>query len=103
MGQSRRQQPVHLAAKLKEVRVKLDLTQEQMAKRLCKVKAGLQPGHISEYESGKREPSLPLLLAYARVAGVSTDLLIDDNLDLPDKLPISKNLGHHLKRRGQDV
>ena len=87
MGQSRRQQPVRLAAKLKEVRTKLALTQEQMTERLQKVKAGLQTGHISEYETGKREPSLPVLLQYARVAGVPMEVLVDDDLDLPDRLP----------------
>ena len=85
MGQSRRQQPAHLAAKLKEIRVKLDLTQEQMAKLLQKVKAGLQSGHISEYETGKREPSLLILLQYARIAGVPMEVLVDDDLNLPDR------------------
>jgi transcriptional regulator with XRE-family HTH domain len=42
---------------------------------------------ISEFESGKGEPSLPLLLQYARVAGVSMESLADDNMDLPDALP----------------
>jgi len=42
---------------------------------------------ISEYELGKNEPPLPVLLAYARAANVSTDILIDDELDLPAKLP----------------
>lgn len=86
MGQSRRQQPARLASKLRELRLKLDLTQEQMAKRLCAVKVGLQSGHISEFELARREPSLPLLLAYAKLAGISTDLLIDDDLDLPEYL-----------------
>ena len=38
---------------------------------------------ISAYELGKREPTLLDILAYARLAGVSTDILIDDELDLP--------------------
>jgi hypothetical protein len=42
---------------------------------------------ISGYEVGQREPSLLILLRYARVAGVPTEVLIDDELDLPDKLP----------------
>jgi transcriptional regulator with XRE-family HTH domain len=42
---------------------------------------------ISTYELGKREPPLPILLRYAQAAGVSTDVLIDDRLDLPAKLP----------------
>jgi transcriptional regulator with XRE-family HTH domain len=41
---------------------------------------------ISEYESGKREPLLVILLRYARVAGVHMEVLADDELDLPEKL-----------------
>jgi len=88
MGQSRRQRPARLAAKLREIRIKLDWTQKQMTKRLRKIKAGLQPGHVSEYETGKREPSLLMLLEYARIAGIPMEVLIDDNLDLPKHLPI---------------
>jgi hypothetical protein len=42
---------------------------------------------ISEYELGKNEPPLVVLLQYARTAGVYVDVLIDDELDLPAKLP----------------
>jgi transcriptional regulator with XRE-family HTH domain len=57
-----------------------------MAERLrMKAKGSpVYPGHISQFEKGTREPSLFLLLAYAQLAGVSTDVLVDDGLDLPD-------------------
>lgn len=42
---------------------------------------------ISGYELGTREPPLPVLLEYARSVGVWVDVLIDDELDLPAKLP----------------
>lgn len=42
---------------------------------------------ISDYELGKNEPPLATILEYARAANVSTDVLIDDDLDLPAKLP----------------
>jgi hypothetical protein len=42
---------------------------------------------ISEYELEKNEPPLKVLLKYARVAGVCLDALVDDDLDLPAKLP----------------
>jgi hypothetical protein len=37
---------------------------------------------VSEYESGRREPNLMLLLQYARLAKMPVENLIDDNLDL---------------------
>ena len=90
MGQARRPQPARLALKLREVRTLLGLSQEQMAERLKHVKSPPQPGHISEFERGKREPSLLVLVAYARISGVLVDVLVDDELELPDKLPVNK-------------
>ena len=49
---------------------------------------------ISEYELDKAEPTLMILLRYARVAGVSTDVLIDDELDLPARLPAKPKHSH---------
>jgi len=86
MGTARRELPTRLAAKLRQIRASLDLTQEQMAEHLSRVKSPPRPGHISEFEQGKREPSLPVLLKYARLVGVSTDVLIDDELDLPKSI-----------------
>jgi transcriptional regulator with XRE-family HTH domain len=86
MGQSRRPQPARLASKLRQVRALLGLSQEQMAERLKDVKSPPQPGHISEFESGKREPSLLVLIGYARLSGIPVDVLVDDEIDLPNKL-----------------
>ncbi|MDX6498509.1 MAG: hypothetical protein QOG23_1769 [Blastocatellia bacterium] len=41
---------------------------------------------VSQYELGTREPPLPILLKYARLAGISTDVLIDDEIGLPDQI-----------------
>lgn len=46
----------------------------------------LERDYISKYERGVLEPPLHVLLAYARAIGVSTDILIDDELGLPQKL-----------------
>ena len=56
-----------------------------MAERLCRKvpRASIHPGQTSQFEKGTREPSLLVLLAYAKLAGISTDLLIDDGEDLP--------------------
>lgn len=86
MGQKRRPQPARLSEKLFKIRILLDLSQEQMAECLKDVPSPPQPGMISRYETGQREPSLLVLLAYAHLAGVSMELLVDDRLDLPGKL-----------------
>ncbi|MDT5123286.1 MAG: Helix-turn-helix domain [Acidobacteriota bacterium] len=88
MGRSRRDHPKHLASKLRQIRLALNLTQEEMAGRIKPTKSTTHPGHISEFERGLREPTLPVLLRYARLAGVYVDALIDDDLDLPKRLPM---------------
>jgi transcriptional regulator with XRE-family HTH domain len=86
MGTARRPKPRKLSKKLKQIRIALDLSQNELIKRLGFEKELVQ-GTISTYELGKREPSLPLLLSYARLAGVCVDIIIDDGMDLPKKLP----------------
>ncbi|HEY6327953.1 MAG TPA: helix-turn-helix transcriptional regulator [Blastocatellia bacterium] len=93
MGKSRRQRPVRLGAKLKEARLKLALTQIKVAERLRVVRPTIQGGHVAEYEGGRREPSLIVLLEYARMAGIPVDFFLDDELDLPAKLPARMRKG----------
>lgn len=86
MGTSPRRKPKRLAEKLLQIRTGLGLTQTKLVERLG-VEDILTYNKISEFESGRREPSLLVLLQYARLVGISTDVLIDDELDLPTKLP----------------
>ena len=86
MGRYRRTKPRRLAEKLLNIRTALGLSQNEMIKRL-RLTEVLTQSRISGYELGTREPSLPTLLQYARAAGVCVDVLIDDELDLPTKLP----------------
>lgn len=86
MGQSPRPRPKRLAAKLRQLRSLLGLTQEQLAEALKHIESPPQPGHISEFESGRREPSLLFLLAVTRLAGITMEVLADDEADLPVKL-----------------
>jgi transcriptional regulator with XRE-family HTH domain len=82
MGRSYRERPQKLGRKLKQIRMDLGLTQSEMIQRLGVRSEPLHPASISQYELGKREPPLLVLLRYARLAGVSTDVLIDDKLSL---------------------
>jgi transcriptional regulator with XRE-family HTH domain len=86
MGTSTRPKPLRLAEKLLRIREALGLSQSQMLRRL-ELDEELFRSSVSAYEHGKREPPYPVLLRYARVAGICTDTLIDDELDLPAKLP----------------
>jgi len=80
MGKRPRSRPQHLGAKLLAIRNKLGASQIQMAQLL---ETNESYKRISEYEHGRREPNLLLLLSYARLAKVTVESLIDDNLDLP--------------------
>lgn len=86
MGRYARKKPERLAEKLLQIRNSLGLSQNEMIRRLG-LEDELTQSRISGYELGTREPSLPTLLAFARLAGVCVDVLIDDELDLPTKLP----------------
>lgn len=77
-----RSKPDHLAPKLLAIRQALGLSQSEMVQQLEFQTSGAR---ISEYETGKREPNLLVLLSYARVAKIRVELLIDDNLSLPDR------------------
>lgn len=84
MGNPRPKQK-RLGEKLLRIRKQLDISQDRMPDRLGR--PDLHPGRISEYEQDKREPSLLTLLAYANLAGVHLEDIVNDNVDLPDSLP----------------
>lgn len=96
MGRSSRPKPKRLPEKLLRIRAALGVSQNGML-RLLGLEEDLFQGSVSGYELGTREPPLSVLLAYARSAGVSTDVLIDDDLDLPEKLPA----GHEAEIKGR--
>jgi transcriptional regulator with XRE-family HTH domain len=90
MGRGTRQKPARLAEKLLKIRKSLNLSQNGIIRHLD-FGEEITQDYISAYERGVREPPLPILLKYARSVGISTDVLIDDKLDLPKKLPIKPN------------
>ncbi len=74
--------PQNLASKLLRIRESLNLSQTEMLKRLG-FDERLYRSNISQYERGEREPPLLVLLSYAKVSGVTVELLIDDESELP--------------------
>jgi transcriptional regulator with XRE-family HTH domain len=89
MGKASRQKPKFLGEKLKRIRLALDLSQGGML-RLLEIEEEGYRNYISDFENDKREPPLPVLLRYAQIANVWVDVLINDELDLPEKIPNSK-------------
>ena len=85
-----RPKPKRLAEKLLHIRTVLGLSQTDMWRRLG-LEDSVTYDRISKYETGRNEPPLETLLQYARLASINTEALIDDDIDLPDKLPGTVN------------
>lgn len=83
---SARERPARLAEKLLRIRTALGISQGEMLRRLGADEKN-DRYYVSNYETGKREPSLRVLLEYARIANVLLEVLADDELDLPETLP----------------
>jgi transcriptional regulator with XRE-family HTH domain len=85
VGAASRARPKHLARKLLTIREHLGFSQTEIG-----IALGLDQefarNYVSGYERETREPTLEVLLQYARLAGISTDVLIDDELKLPKRL-----------------
>ena len=82
MGRGSRDKPNKLGKKLAQIRTYLGVSQDGLV-RMLGLSAKLTRNDISKYERGMREPSLSVLLKYARVAKVNMEVLIDDKLEMP--------------------
>jgi transcriptional regulator with XRE-family HTH domain len=80
------QKAERLGEKLLQIRMALELSQSEMLRRLG-YEESIYYTRISDYERGTRVPPLPLVLEYARAGGVHMEDIVDDELDLPSKLP----------------
>ena len=86
MGRYVRLRPLRLTEKLLQIRTALGLSQNGMLHQLGLADT-LFRSSISSYELGASQPPLPILLQYARLAGICLDVLVDDELDLPKRMP----------------
>jgi transcriptional regulator with XRE-family HTH domain len=101
MGRASRSTPMNLGQKLRQIREALELSQDGMLIHLGLPRDGkIERSSISAYELGRREPPLQILLQYARAANVYVDALIDDDVNLPEKLPCKvKSAGIPITRK----
>ncbi len=83
MGLKTRIKCEKLPEKLKALREQLGYSQNEMLRALG-YEGLFDRSTISHYESGEREPPLPIVLAYARAAGTTMEALVDDSLNLPE-------------------
>jgi hypothetical protein len=86
MGKFPRRKQKRLGEKLLQIRETLKLSQNEMLWHL-----GLSEKYkrtiISNYEQDHREPPLFVLLGYARLAGICVDAIVDDEVEVPKRLP----------------
>jgi transcriptional regulator with XRE-family HTH domain len=80
MGATKRPYPRKTARKLKQIRLRLGLSQGEIAKLL----GVTNRARISVFENGKRDAPIAVLLSYARLAKVPLETLVDDKMKLPD-------------------
>jgi transcriptional regulator with XRE-family HTH domain len=79
MGHKAYPPPKRLAKKLLAIRRQLGLSQTQMAKR---INFYTHYNRLSEYETGRRQPCVQVLLAYARAANIPMENIVDDDIEL---------------------
>lgn len=100
MGSAKRPRPERLAEKLLTIRNKIDggLSQNEMIRKLG-LEDDLIQERISKYERGILDPPWYVVCAYADVANVWLEVLVKDDLDLPEQVPSLKKSEGTLRKR----
>jgi transcriptional regulator with XRE-family HTH domain len=83
----------NFAERMREARELKELSQADIAR-----KTGLQPSHISHFETGKRAPSFENLKALADGLGVSTDYLLGRELKTGAAGPVIERVVRHAEK-----
>lgn len=97
MGRKPRRRPARLAEKLRTIREALGLSQNEMVNRLG-LNNELTREEVSAFERGTHEPNLLVLLAYSEVANIFLEVLVRDDLDIPNRLPCKNKQGGTRRR-----
>lgn len=91
MGRRPRPRAERLNEKIRQIREAYGWTQPEFIRRLSLedelTQADIQAFERDHKDKWSREPALPHLLRIARLAGVTLDVLVDPELDLPERLP----------------
>jgi transcriptional regulator with XRE-family HTH domain len=82
VGYSRRI-PARLGEKLAAVRSKLGCSFAEMADKLSDDADSVSKSHVHQFENGKLDPPLVILLRYSKLARVKMEIFADDSKDLP--------------------
>ena len=90
----KRRKPARLAEKLLHIRNALGLSQGELIRRL-RLEGKIERDYVSKYERGVLEPTLDVLLAYARAisttgGGEFLESIIDDDMTLPGPMPTKR-------------
>jgi transcriptional regulator with XRE-family HTH domain len=99
MGTRAREAPARLAEKLVQIREALELSQDGMI-RAMGITEKITREDVSKYERGVRQPSLLVVLEYARAANIAMEVLVDDSLNLP-KILLTKTKTRNRRSRSQ--
>jgi len=78
---SNKKVPQNLGSKLERIRLHLGYSLDEMAEAVDQVGISKR-SRVYEWENGIRQPGLLNILAYAKLIGISTDILLDDSLQL---------------------
>jgi transcriptional regulator with XRE-family HTH domain len=89
MGTYARRRSERLAEKLLAVREAFGDSQNGLIRRLG-LDDEITQSDLSAFERGTREPPLHVLLRYSELARVWVNALIDDGVDLPERIPGNK-------------
>jgi DNA-binding XRE family transcriptional regulator len=81
MAKAARQRPAKLAEKLKQIRIHLEFSQDEMLKALG-LSEKSNRSLISGFELGTKEPSLITLISYADLVNLTVDAIVRDNVEL---------------------
>jgi transcriptional regulator with XRE-family HTH domain len=90
-------QKVLIGRRIKALRVRLRLTQDQLSER-----AQLSPQYLSNIERGKENPTLDTLLRMAEALNVEPWEMFLAVHEVPDNKTLRKNIDHLLQEAGGD-